>query len=355
MASTTPKVNDPTFRSYSADQAKVYASHRAGYNAAIYKVIFDHHTAAGGHYDLVLDCGCGPGNATRELALKFDQAIGVDAGSSMIERARAIGGKTKSGADIKFELATGETFSKLEGLEPGSVDMLTVASMDFLIFVFTILYDILAVHWFEMDKFYAEAAKVLKPGGTLALWTRGKCAPTQRVQLAKFVQYPGFHVCFALALLIHLLTISDPDETNSKKLKEIVNHFEYQVIRAFEEPGNRLSRDLYDKLPLPWNVSPPVSEFSKANFVKHDYDRDGVLSNGKSFFGGEQATKLGDMEKALATSSMVTRWKEANPDLAGTEKDCVKVVINQLREALGGKDECLLGPATTILLFNKSA
>jgi trans-aconitate 3-methyltransferase len=26
-------------------------------------------------------------------------------------------------------------------------------------------------HWFDMTKFWAEAAKVVKPGGTVALWT----------------------------------------------------------------------------------------------------------------------------------------------------------------------------------------
>jgi hypothetical protein len=26
-------------------------------------------------------------------------------------------------------------------------------------------------HWFEMDKFWAEAAKMVKHGGTVALWT----------------------------------------------------------------------------------------------------------------------------------------------------------------------------------------
>jgi hypothetical protein len=27
------------------------------------------------------------------------------------------------------------------------------------------------VHWFDMPKFWAEAAQVVKPGGTVALWT----------------------------------------------------------------------------------------------------------------------------------------------------------------------------------------
>lgn len=64
--------------------------------------------------------------------------------------------------------------------------------------------------------------------------------------------------------------------------------------------------------------------------------------------------KLADVEQALATASTVTRWREAHPDLVGTEQDCVKVFVKDLREALGGKDEILSGGATTIMLFKKS-
>ena len=132
MASSTPKVTDPTFRSYSSEQAKAYASHRTSYDPAVYKTIFDYHAANGGQFGLVLDCGCGPGNATRDLALMFDQAIGTDAGAAIIDAAREKGGKTKSGADIRYEVFPAETFSQVEGLKPESVDVLTVASMDFL-------------------------------------------------------------------------------------------------------------------------------------------------------------------------------------------------------------------------------
>lgn len=127
MSATKPSHSDPTFRSYSAEQAKVYASQRLSYESAIYEVVLDYHATTGGQLGLVLDCGCGPGNATRDLALSFDQAIGVDAGSAMIDAAREIGGKTKSGLAIRFEVAPAEEFSHIQGLEPCSVDMVTSA------------------------------------------------------------------------------------------------------------------------------------------------------------------------------------------------------------------------------------
>jgi hypothetical protein len=51
------------------------------------------------------------------------------------------------------------------GLRTGSTDLVTVAQ---------------ALHWLQLDDFYAEAERVLVPGGVLAVWTYG----TQRVGTA---------------------------------------------------------------------------------------------------------------------------------------------------------------------------
>jgi ubiquinone/menaquinone biosynthesis C-methylase UbiE len=126
MASTTaPK--DTTFRSYSTDQAKVYATNRLSYEPALYDTVLKHHSETRGQFGLLLDVGCGPGNATRDVALSFDRAIGVDPGASMIDTARELSGKTKSGELIRYEVSAAEEISTVEGLEPNSVDLLTSA------------------------------------------------------------------------------------------------------------------------------------------------------------------------------------------------------------------------------------
>ncbi|KAF4617083.1 hypothetical protein G7Y89_g15066 [Cudoniella acicularis] len=290
--------SDPTFRSYSAQQAKTYATHRVGYDPAIYNTVFDYHVKTDGHFGLLLDCGCGPGNATRDMAVSFDHVIGVDAGAAMINEAREIGGKTKSGENIKFEVSPAESFSQTEGLEPGSV------------------------HWFDMNEFWAEAAKVVKPGGTVALWTRASLFP-------------------------------HPDTPNYHKVRETMLHFENEVLGPYQVAGNRISRGMYDTLPLPWNVSPPVKDFPESKYVRHEYDRDGVLSNGKTFFSGAKVNALEEIEGGLATASLVTRWRAAHPDLVGTDKDCVKTFIREMRKIMVGKHELLIGSATVILLFKK--
>ncbi|PMD24966.1 S-adenosyl-L-methionine-dependent methyltransferase [Hyaloscypha hepaticicola] len=302
-------VTDPTFRSYSAEEAKLYAASRLSYSHNIYNKILDHHTATGGEFDLLLDVGCGPGNATRDLALSFHRSIGADPGKQMIEAANALGGKTKSGKDIEFVVSTAEDISQIKDLKPSSVDLLTAA---------------MAAHWFNMTKFWAEAAKVVKLGGTVALWT---CASS----------------------------FAHPSTPNYQKVQEVLLRFEREILAPYELPGNRVSMEMYDNLPLPWNVNPPVKDFPQLDYVKHDYDREGVLSNGVDFFGGGSFTTLDEESKGLSTASMVTRWRAANPELVGTDKDVVKVFIQALREVLGGQDWILRGSGTAILLFKKSA
>lgn len=114
--------------------------------------------------------------------------------------------------------------------------------------------------------------------------------------------------------------------------------------------------NMYNDLSLPWTIPEPVAAFPKDSFVKHEYDRDGVLSNGVSFFCGDSTDSLDVKEQGLSTASMVTRWRAAHPDLVGTDKDVVKAYMNELREHLPNDHQKLsTGAATAILLFKKSA
>jgi SAM-dependent methyltransferase len=56
---------------------------------------------------------------------------------------------------IDYRVAPAEA----SGLADRSVDLVTVAQ---------------AAHWFDLPRFYAEVARVLKPGGVLALWGYGR-------------------------------------------------------------------------------------------------------------------------------------------------------------------------------------
>ena len=125
MSSTNP--TDPTFRSYCAAQAQTYAVERRSYPHELYDIILKYHTSTGGKLDQLLDVGCGPGNATRDLSVAFEHVLGIDPGAEMIAAARKRGAKTRSGNDINFEIGPAEECSKVNGVGAGTVDLLTAA------------------------------------------------------------------------------------------------------------------------------------------------------------------------------------------------------------------------------------
>jgi ubiquinone/menaquinone biosynthesis C-methylase UbiE len=120
--------SDPTFRSYKPAQAQQYAGSRPAYPPVLYEHIFAEHAASGGCFGFVLDVGCGPGSATRDLAPAFDHAVGIDAGEEMINVARERGGETKKGEKIRFEVYEAEQIAGAPGMPLGEVDLITVAT-----------------------------------------------------------------------------------------------------------------------------------------------------------------------------------------------------------------------------------
>ncbi|XP_041856976.1 putative methyltransferase DDB_G0268948 [Melanotaenia boesemani] len=95
---------------------------------------------------LAVDLGCGTGLNTRLLAPHFKQVVGLDVSECQLEEARAVPGYP----NITYRKGTAEELPFADG----SVDLLAAAS---------------AAHWFDQSKFLAEANRVLKPGGCIAL------------------------------------------------------------------------------------------------------------------------------------------------------------------------------------------
>lgn len=191
----------------------------------------------------------------------------------MINSARSLAGTTSTDQPIRFEVSTAEDLGS--HLSPpvgnGSVDLITAST---------------AAHWFDMARFWASAARVLKPGGTVAIWTIGESK-------------------------LH------PSIPNAASIQVAMDEIEERELKPFFEPGNLLTRDLYKDLPLPWNLTPPSVEFDQASFFREEWDEE-------VFIGGSLTFGLDIMEKIMGTTSPVQRWRDANPDAVGTEKDVIK-------------------------------
>ncbi|MHB1590464.1 MAG: class I SAM-dependent methyltransferase [Sulfuricella sp.] len=134
---------NPAFNDHFAPVAASYASFRPGYPEALFAWLAEIAPGDG----LAWDCAAGSGQASRDLAVHFRHVIATDASAAQIDAAVAHPG-------IEYRVAPAEAC----GLAGASVDLITVAQ---------------ALHWFDLDRFYAEARRVLKPAGVLAVWTYG--------------------------------------------------------------------------------------------------------------------------------------------------------------------------------------
>jgi SAM-dependent methyltransferase len=130
-----------TFKDHFSGHAKDYASYRPGYPAEL----FDFVAALPRRRGLAWDCGTGSGQSALGLARCFERVIGTDASAAQIEHA-------EPHPRIEYRVAPAED----SGLPAASVDLVAVAQ---------------AFHWFDFERFFAEARRVLAPGGAVALWS----------------------------------------------------------------------------------------------------------------------------------------------------------------------------------------
>lgn len=131
---------DDTFKDHFSAHADRYAQARPGYPDAL----FDWLAAQCTEKALAWDCATGNGQAAAKLARHFAKVIATDASAEQVAHAPHV-------RNVEYRVARAEH----SGLDDASVDLVTVAQ---------------ALHWFDLDAFYAEARRVLRPDGVLAAW-----------------------------------------------------------------------------------------------------------------------------------------------------------------------------------------
>ncbi|WP_285680531.1 class I SAM-dependent methyltransferase [Actinoplanes sp. NBRC 103695] len=133
--------------------AGLYDATRQGYPRELVDAVVD--DAAIGPGAAVLEIGCGTGQLTRQLAGRGFDLTAIDIGAAMVEAAR---GNVADEA-ARFEVCSFEDFAG-----GGPFDLIVSAT---------------AFHWIDPGVGLAKAARLLRPGGWLALLTTGERYPEQ--------------------------------------------------------------------------------------------------------------------------------------------------------------------------------
>ena len=177
-----------SFRDHFSKVASGYAAYRPRYPAALFDFLAEH---APGH-SLAWDCACGNGQATLDIAERFEHVIGTDPSEAQISQA-------PPHPRIEWRVAPGEQ----SGIPKATCDLVTVAQ---------------ALHWLDIDAFFREAARVARPAGLVAVWTYGD------VQL-------------------------DEPEANA-----VVRHFTRTTVGPYWPPQRRIVDDGYRSVTMPFEA-----------------------------------------------------------------------------------------------------
>jgi ubiquinone/menaquinone biosynthesis C-methylase UbiE len=159
-------------------QATTYSRFRPTYPDALYEAILSHCA----NRELAWDCATGNGQAATGLSPYFKRVVATDLSQSQIENAI-------SKSNIEYRVLRAE---EKVPLPDESVDLVTVAQ---------------AIHWFDLDTFYSEVKRVLKPKGIFATWAYSFHSPL------------------------------------SKEIDEVLQEFYFVTLGNYWQPNNRLIWD----------------------------------------------------------------------------------------------------------------
>jgi len=140
-----------TFKDYFSGHASSYEQYCPSYPQSFFAVLKSISPGA----QRALDVATGNGQAAIGLSHYFAEVLGIDASNQQIKSARTC-------SNVTYRVASAED----TGCDSNSMDIITVAQ---------------ALHWFDLERFYAEVKRVLKPGGVVAAWCYVNCTVNEEI------------------------------------------------------------------------------------------------------------------------------------------------------------------------------
>lgn len=129
------------FKDHFSGHAADYARFRPSYPEALFGWLAEVSPGAGDAWD----AGTGNGQVAVALAKHFERVVATDASAEQIASAFPH-------PSVSYRAARAED----SGLPDASVDLVTVGQ---------------ALHWFDLDAFWPEVGRALRPGGVVAVWS----------------------------------------------------------------------------------------------------------------------------------------------------------------------------------------
>jgi len=127
-------------------QSDAYSASRPTYDEALFAWLAQRTPATARAWD----CGCGSGQATRDLARHFECVVATDISAEQLAHAPVL-------PNVDYRREPAEATS----LGAASVDLTFVGQ---------------ALHWFDVERFYEELGRVSKPGALLAVLSYNVCS-----------------------------------------------------------------------------------------------------------------------------------------------------------------------------------
>lgn len=234
-----------------------YAKFRPTYPPRLYEHILDYHLKHNKSAPkTVVDFGCGTGQATKALGDHCQQVLGLDPSKTMIDQAL----QEDHAQNVDFAVCDE---SSLESkVAENSIDLLTAAE---------------AAHYFSWPQFWDRAAFILKPGGTLALFSYWTFAFPEYPEVAQIIDdyayaddkcgphWDSGRDCLNREY-VDIKESMDP--TKFTDLEYRVNHFDkFRPQEPFEQIKQNVSVDTVISLLKTWS---PYFNYKAANPDKPD-------------------------------------------------------------------------------------